>query len=173
MLTIMSFISPEVSWDSGIERKFGQAWVRKRRCWLLTSRESSAFTIQQSVQVATTKNPVEKKAKKQAAYWRRSLILASSLSGRDTWAAASSGPTQVAGTLSGFWASATWECENTRLLLFLTPHCRRLKLWSECEQAVTHRGVLEVIIQSTQPPIRSQVSQSAECVLGWGEKETW
>lgn len=110
-----------MSWDSGANRKFGQAWVRKRRCWLLTSRESSAFTIQQSVQVATTKNPVEKKAKKQAAYWRRSLIVASSPSGRDTWAAASPRPTQVAATLSGFWASATWGCEHTDLLLVSHP----------------------------------------------------
>lgn len=77
------------------------------RHFVLTSRESSAFTIQQSVQVATTKNPVEKKAKKQAVYWRRPLMLASSLSGRDTWAAVSPGPPQVAGTLSVFWAAGT------------------------------------------------------------------
>lgn len=36
--------------------------------WLLTSRESSAFTIQQSVQVATIKNAVEQRAKEQATY---------------------------------------------------------------------------------------------------------
>jgi len=40
----------------------------------LTSRESSAFTIQQSVQVDAIKNPVEKKAKKQPAYWRKNLM---------------------------------------------------------------------------------------------------
>ena len=36
--------------------------------WLLTSRESSAFTIQQSVQGATIKNAVEQRAKEQATY---------------------------------------------------------------------------------------------------------
>lgn len=40
----------------------------------LTSKESSAFTIQQSVQVDAIKNPVEKKAKKQPAYWRKNFM---------------------------------------------------------------------------------------------------
>lgn len=115
---------------------------QRPRHFVLTSRESSAFTIQQSVQVATTKNPVEKKAKKQAVYWRRPLMLASSLSGRDTWAAVSPGPPQVAGTLSVFWAAGTsawkawlwsWGAEGTCALLSVKLEVLMPSSWAVCE----------------------------------------
>lgn len=46
---------------------------------------------------------------------------------------------------------------STGLSLLLTPRCGRLELPSELhKQAVTHTGVLEVIIRNTQPPIRGR-----------------